>query len=100
MSDSEHYDDTHDMGSEDATDAYDLLNSGNQLTVDTATKVADQIRDESEDDPEAAHSYEDQLMSTFIHQIADGVLTEPATIRAIAEVIKRVSTMKFARWCA
>jgi len=91
MSDSEHHDEM---------DAYDMLNSGEPLTVDTATKVADQIRDESDDDPEAAHSYEDQLMSTFIRQIADGVLTDPATIRAIAEVIKGVSAMKFARYCA
>ncbi len=90
MSDSEHYDEM---------DAYDMMTSGEPLTVGIARAVWRQIRDES-DDPEAAHSYEDRLMSTFICQIADGVLTDPATIRDIAEIIKRVNEMKFARWCA
>ena len=80
-------------------DVYALLDSDEPLTVEKATQVVDQTRRES-DDPEAAHSYEDQLMTTFIRQIADGVLTDPNIIRSIAAEIKKVSAMKFARWCA
>lgn len=78
---------------------YDLLNNGEPLTVATATQVVDHIRAVS-DDVEAAHSYEDSLMSTFVKQVADGVLTDIDTIRAIAGVINSVKGIGFTRYCA
>lgn len=89
----------HDSDSYDSDeDIYDLLNSGAPLTVETVTRILDEIR--SLDDFEPMHSYEDKLMATFVKQVAEGVLTDLDTIQAIAKIIKQVNGLKFARYCA
>ena len=93
------HDSDFDYDHDDDMDVYDLLNNCVSLTVETATQVANYIQRVS-DDAEAAHSYEDKLMSTFVKQIADGLLTDMVTIKDIAAVIKSISNIRFTRYCA
>ena len=49
---------------------------------------------------EDAHIHEEALMTTFVRQIADGTIADIASIKAIADIIKKVNALKFPRYYA
>ena len=71
-----------------------------QTTMETKEiiEALDMIRSKT-DDPEMAHSLEDELYSQFIDYVANGNAT--ATELAIkAELVLSTQKMDFPRWCA
>ena len=70
-----------------------------KLTKEAALQAFEEIQ-EACDDPEAAHSMEDDITKQFVANIAEGLLTDPAEIKEIAAIIQKIHQLKFSRYYA
>ena len=66
------------------------------MTLNKIEKVVKDI-DDIRDDPESAHSAEDQLHVDFIEHIA---VYGPKSLKKMAKEVLKTKEISFPRWCA
>lgn len=71
----------------------------NTLTKEGLEELAEVLEWIGNYDPETSHSLEDKARKMFICEVADGKLTPEETVE-MAKILKRISEIRFSRWCA